>query len=371
MKHGPAAPNRQAGQVFEPPSQTPAMIDLRSDTVTTPTDAMREAASDADVGDDVYGEDPTVNELEAAVADKLGFEAAVFVPTGTMGNQIAVRTHTDPGQEVLVDRQAHVYDWEVGGLALHSGLQTRPYTETVRRDGRERGVPTPEAIEETYVEASVHRAGTGLACLENTHNGRGGLAIAPERIDAAAEAAHDLDVPVHLDGARLFNAAIAHDVPADRFTRHVDSAMVCLSKGLGAPIGSMLAGSSEFVERARRNRKLLGGGMRQAGIVAAPGLLALEEGVDRLAEDHRNADRLAVGLAELSGLDVVAPETNIVLVDVSDAAEDAAAFAEACEDVGVACTTMDETTARFCTHRDVDEADVEEALSLVEGVVAN
>ena len=346
------------------------MIDLRSDTVTTPSDAMRDAARNADVGDDVYGEDPTVNELEAAVADRLGFEAAVFVPTGTMGNQIAIRTHTEPGQEILVDREAHVYNWEVGGLALHSGLQTRAYVETVRRDGRERGVPTPDAIEAGYVEESVHRAGTGLVSLENTHNGRGGLAIAPERIDAAAEAAHDLDVPVHLDGARLFNAAVAHDVPAERFTRHVDSAMVCLSKGLGAPIGSMLAGSAEFVEAARRNRKLLGGGMRQAGIIAAPGLLALDS-VDRLAEDHRNADRLAVGLADLPGLDVVAPETNIVLVDVNDAAESAAAFKQACADVGVACTTMDETTARFCTHRNVDEADVDEALSLVAEALEN
>ncbi|WP_248517414.1 threonine aldolase family protein [Salinarchaeum laminariae] len=340
------------------------MIDLRSDTVTTPTAAMREAASDADVGDDVYGEDPTVNELEAEVADRLGHEAAVFVPTGTMGNQIAVRTHTDRGQEVLVDREAHVYNWEVGGLAQHGGLQVRPYAETVTRDGRERGVPTPAAIEEGYVDESVHRAGTGLVCLENTHNGRGGLAIAPERIDAAAEAAHDRGVPVHLDGARLFNAAVAHDVPAERLTRNVDTTMTCLSKGLGAPVGSMLAGPESFVERARRNRKLLGGGMRQAGVIAAPGLLALDS-VDRLAADHRNADRLAVGLSDLPGLGVVAPETNIVLVDVADVAESAEAFTERCADAGVACTVMDETTARFCTHRDVSEGDVDRALSLV------
>src|SRR6056297_1705490 len=162
------------------------MVDLSSDTVTTPSDAMRDAAREADVGDDVYGEDPTVNDLEAAVADRLGFEAAVFVPTGTMGNQIAIRTHTEPGQEILVDREAHVYNWEVGGLALHSGLQTRAYEETVSRDGRERGVPTPGAIEAGHVAESLHRAGTGLVSLENTHNGRGGLAIAPERIDAAA-----------------------------------------------------------------------------------------------------------------------------------------------------------------------------------------
>jgi threonine aldolase len=341
------------------------MIDLRSDTVTTPTEAMREAAREADVGDDVYGEDPTVNELEAAVADRLGHEAAVYVPTGTMGNQIAVRTHTERGQEVLVDREAHVYNWEVGGLAQHGGLQVRPYAETVVRDGRERGVPTSAAIEEGYVAESIHRAGTGLVCLENTHNGRGGLAIAPDRIDDAAETAHDLGVPVHLDGARLFNAAVAHDVPAERLTQNVDSTMTCLSKGLGAPVGSVLAGSAEFIERARRHRKLLGGGMRQAGMIAAPARLALEDGVDRLAEDHRNADRLAVGLAELPGLDVVAPETNIVLVDVSEAAESAEAFKQQCAEAGVACTVMDETTARFCTHRDVDGEDIETALAQI------
>jgi len=349
------------------------MIDLRSDTVTTPTDAMREAAREADVGDDVYGEDPTVNELEATVAERLGHEAAVYVPSGTMGNQIALRTHTERGQEILLDREAHVYNWEVGGLAQHSALQARPFAETVAGDGqagRERGVPTPAAIEEGYVEGSIHRAGTGLVCLENTHNGRGGLAIAPERIDAAAEAAHDLGVPVHLDGARLFNAAVAHDVPAERLTRHVDSTMTCLSKGLGAPVGSVLAGSAEFVERARRNRKLLGGGMRQAGVIAAPGLLALEA-VDRLAEDHRNARRLADGLDDLPGLDVLAPETNIVLVDVNAAPFDAAAFKARCGETDVACTLMAEQTARFCTHRDVAASDIDAALERVERAVGS
>jgi len=345
------------------------VIDLRSDTVTTPTDAMRAAARDADVGDDVYGEDPTVNELEAAVADRLDHEAAVYVPTGTMGNQIAVRTHTEPGQEVLVDREAHVYNWEVGGLALHSGLQVRPFAETVAVEGRERGVPTPAGVRDAAVERSIHRAGTGLLCLENTHNGRGGLAIAPERIDAAAEAAHDLGVPVHLDGARLFDAAVARDVPPARFTRHVDSTMVCLSKGLGAPVGSVLAGDAAFVEAARRNRKLLGGGMRQAGVIAAPALLALDA-VDRLAEDHRNAERLADGLDAIPGLDARPPETNVVLVETSAVADGAAAFRDRCVEAGVQCTVMGDAVARFCTHRDVDVDDVAAAVERVEETVA-
>ncbi|MFC6730145.1 threonine aldolase family protein, partial [Natronoarchaeum mannanilyticum] len=237
------------------------MIDLRSDTVTTPSDEMRRAARDAEVGDDVYGEDPSVNELERRAAEIVGTEAALYVPTGTMGNQIVARVHAERGQEVLVERESHIYKWELGGLSQHAQLQVRTL------DGGDRGVPTPAQIRAEHVEEDLHRPGTGLLTLENTHNAKGGVAIAPERIDAAAEAARDLDVPVHLDGARLFNAATHHDVPAERFVESVDSVMFCLSKGLGAPVGSMLAGDEKFIERARRTRKLLGGGMRQAGLI--------------------------------------------------------------------------------------------------------
>jgi threonine aldolase len=334
-------------------------IDCRSDTVTRPSDAMREAAHDADVGDDVYREDPTVNELEARAADLVGMAAALYVPTGTMGNQVAARTHTEQGQEALVERDSHVYRWELGGLAQHSGLQVR----TV--DGGDRGVVTPEAVHAGHVAADGHRPGTGLLCLENTHNAKGGTAIAPERIDAAADAAHEYDVPVHLDGARLFNAAAALDVPAARLTREVDSVMFCLSKGLGAPVGSMLAGDAEFVEAARRHRKLFGGGMRQAGVIAAPGLRALENR-DRLAEDHRNAERLADGLDELDGLAAHDPETNIVLVDTEDPAE---AFLERCAEVGVLAVPFDDHQVRFCTHLDVSRADVEAVVERVSQVV--
>lgn len=333
------------------------MIDLRSDTVTKPDDRMREAAYEAEVGDDVYQEDPTVADLESRTAQILGFDDALFVPTGTMGNQIAVRTHTERGQEVLVDRQSHVYKWEVGGLAQLSSLQ-------VRTIDAERGVPTPSQIREAHVTESIHRPGTGLMTLENTHNSRGGLAIAPDRLQDAADAAHALDVPVHLDGARLFNAAVALDVEPADLTDSVDSAMVCLSKGLGAPIGSVLAGSSAFITRARRHRKLLGGGMRQVGIVAAPGLCALDT-IDRLATDHDNASRLATGLNEAPGLSAPEPETNIVLVNTEDRGQSAEAFLDDCRDVGVLGTAFDEYLVRFCTHRDVDESDIDAAIERI------
>ena len=332
------------------------MIDLRSDTVTKPSESMRAAAADAEVGDDVYGEDATVNELEDRFAAVVGTEAALFVPSGTMGNQIAARVHTERGQEALVERQSHVYKWELAGLAQHAELQAR----TV--DGGPRGVVTPEDVAEGYVAADGHRPGTGLVCLENTHNSRGGTAIAPDRIDAACEAAGDRNVAVHLDGARLFNAATALDVPAARLTREVDSVMACLSKGLGAPVGSMLAGDEAFVDAARRVRKLFGGGMRQAGIVAAPGLRALENR-ERLSTDHDNAERLAAGLDEVEGLRARDPETNIVLVETDDPAE---AFLERCEAAGVLGVPFGENVVRFCTHLDVDREDVETAIERIE-----
>jgi len=327
------------------------MTDLRSDTVTMPDERMREAARDAEVGDDVYGEDPTVNELEARAADLVGKEAALYVPTGTMGNQVAIRTHTDRGQEILTERESHVVKWELGGIAQLSGLQVRTL------DGGERGIPTPEQVREGYVEEDLHRPGTGLLALENSHNSKGGVAISPEKIDAAAEAAHERGVPVHLDGARVMNAAVAHDVAPDRMVENVDSVMFCLSKGLGAPVGSVVAGSEAFVERARRNRKLLGGGMRQAGVIAAPGLVALEN-VDRLAEDHENARVLADRLAEAPGLEVQEPETNIVLVDTEGTGLTAAEFLDTAADAGVQGVEFDTHVARFCTHWDVDREDV-------------
>ncbi|ELY55863.1 threonine aldolase family protein [Natronolimnohabitans innermongolicus] len=333
------------------------MIDLRSDTVTKPDDAMREAARTADVGDDVYGEDPTVNELEARVAEAVGKDAALYVPSGTMGNQIAARVHTERGQEVLADRESHVVAYELGGFAQHANLQVR----TLETD---RGVPTPEQIADEYVTEDLHRPGTGLLCLENTHNARGGLAIDPERIAAAAEAARERHVPVHLDGARVFNAAMALDVPVTEITDPVDSVSVCLSKGLGAPVGSVLAGDEAFVERARRVRKLLGGGMRQAGIIAGPGLEALEN-VSELESDHENAQALADGLAAVPGFDVREPETNIVLADISGTGLETAAVVERLRDRDVLASEFGPATVRFCTHRDVSRADIGRALEKI------
>lgn len=330
------------------------MIDLRSDTVTTPDEAMRTAAAEAAVGDDVYGEDPTVNELEDRAAELVGMEAALYVPTGTMGNQIAIREHTERGQELIADRESHVVKWELGGIAQHANVQVRMV------DG-ERGLPTPEQVDAGYVAEDLHRPGTGLVCLENTHNARGGLAIDPDRVAATAAAAHDRDVPVHLDGARVFNAATALEVDVTEITDHVDSVMFCLSKGLGAPVGSMLAGSEAFIEGARRTRKLFGGGMRQVGVIAGPGLEALENRTD-LATDHKNARELAAGLADVEGLAVDTPETNIVVIDVSGTGLDVDTVLERLRGEGVLATPFGPTTIRCCTHRDVFRDDITTAL---------
>lgn len=335
------------------------VIDLRSDTVTTPSDGMRNAAADADVGDDVYGEDPSVNELERRAADAVGMDGALFVPSGTMGNQIAARVHTDRGQEALVEATSHVYKYELGGFAQHAELQVRTY------EGGDDGCPTPEQVRAGFVEKELHRAGTGLLCIENTHNVKGGVAVGADDVSAAAQAAHGLDVPVHVDGARLFNAATALDAGAADLVADADSVMFCLSKGLGAPVGSILAGSEEFVEDARRVRKLLGGGMRQAGIVAAPGLRALENR-DRLQEDHDNAARLAAELDALDGLSAPDPDTNIVLVNTTPSSLSAEELLDRCEREGVRGSEFGEYTVRFCTHLDVSEADVQTAVEAVE-----
>ncbi len=339
------------------------MMDLRSDTVTRPSQAMREASADAEVGDDVHGDDPTVNDLEAVAAEVVGTEAALYVPSGTMGNQIAARVHTERGQEAIVERESHVYKWEIAGFAQHSQLQLR----TV--DSGPRGLPSPEQLREAYVAGNIHRPATGLVSLENTHNSRGGIAIDPQSFAETVQAAHDLGVPVHLDGARIFNAAVAHGVDVTAYTDPVESVMFCLSKGLGAPVGSMLAGSESFVEEARRVRKLMGGGMRQAGIIAAPGILALRNR-EHLEADHRNARRLADGLDEIESLDVQPPETNIVLADTTPLDMTAAAFLDTIEAEGVQATEFGEYTARFVTHWDVDEGEIDTAIERVEAALA-
>ena len=264
------------------------LIDLRSDTVTKPSEKMRVAMAGAEVGDDVYGEDPTVNGLEERAAEIFDREAAIFVPTGTMGNQIAIRLHTQHGQEVICEARSHVLDWEMGMIAAFAGCQ-------IRTVAAERGIMTWDHIAPSIAPPIYYRAQTGLVCIENTHNMAGGTATPLGVLEEIWAGARKVGLPVHLDGARVFNAAVALGIPVAQLTSGFDTVMFCLSKGLGAPVGSMLVGSRELIAKARSVRKALGGGMRQAGILAAAGLIALEDGPGRLVEDHENARLLAEG----------------------------------------------------------------------------
>ncbi len=283
-------------------------IDLRSDTVTQPTRGMREAIATADVGDDVLGDDPTVQQLERFVAGILGKEAAVFMPSGTMTNQVAVRTHTEPGDEMVLESQAHIYNYEGGGPAALSGVMCRLING-------ERGVFTAADLEKVLRPTNVHFPRTKLVCLENTHNRGGGKVYPLSEIDAIATVCRQHGLKLHLDGARLWNACIATNISEADYVRSFDSVSVCFSKGLGAPIGSALAGSKEFIERARRFRKMFGGGMRQAGMMAAGALYALKHHRAHLKEDHVNAQTLAKGLTSIQGIEIDpnTVETNIVV----------------------------------------------------------
>jgi len=331
--------------------------DFRSDTVTRPTAAMRQAMAEAEVGDDVWGDDPTVIELEREVAALLGKEAAVYVPSGTMGNQIAIRSQTRPGDEILAHPLAHVLVHEAGGTAALSGVQARMIPG-------DRGLPGPEELELWLRNpADEHHARQSLVCIENTVGEQGGLIYPLERIDAVAAFAHERGLRLHMDGARLWNAAVASGVDPARIVRDVDSVSICFSKGLGAPVGSAVVGDAALVETARRNRKLFGGGMRQAGIIAAGALYAIRNHVDRLADDHRNAKTLAEGLAGSRRLHLHPErvETNIVLADVAEG-ENAAGLVGEMADAGVLCADLDPWTVRFVTHLDAGDDAVRAAL---------
>jgi len=332
-------------------------VDLRSDTLTQPTPEMREAMARAEVGDDVWGEDPTVQRLEALSAERLGKAAGLFVTSGTQGNLISVLTHTRPGQEVVVDYDSHVFNNEVAGAPIIGQVQMRP-TKT------ERGFLTPEQVRDAIRPANIHVPPTGLVCIENTHNRHGGTCCTPEETAAVAAVAHEAGVPVHLDGARLFNAAVALGRPAADFARPVDSVTFCVSKGLSAPVGSVICGSAELIERARRWRKLLGGGMRQVGVLAAAGIVALERMVERLAEDHANARRLGEGLAKLPGLrvDLASVQTNIVILRVERGAAATAELVAGCAARKVKVHAMGPAAMRCVTHKDVDAEDISRAL---------
>jgi threonine aldolase len=333
------------------------IVDLRSDTLTLPTPEMREAMARADVGDDVWGEDPTVQRLEAMAAERLGKPAGLFVTSGIQGNLISVVTHTHPGQEVIVDFDSHVFNNEVAGAPIIGQVQMRP-TKTAR------GFLSPEQVREAIRPANIHVPTTGLVCIENTHNRHGGTCCTPEEIAAVAAVAHEAGVPVHLDGARLFNAAVALKRPAADFTRHTDSVTFCVSKGLSAPVGSVICGSVDFIERARRWRKMLGGGMRQVGILAAAGIVALERMVDRLAEDHGTARRLAEGLAAMPGLrvDLATVQTNIVIIGVERGPAATADLVKGCAARKVKVHAMGPSAIRCVTHKDIDAEDISRAL---------
>jgi len=327
-----------------------AIIDLRSDTVTKPTLEMRAAMAAAEVGDDVYGEDPTVNLLERRAAEVFGREAALFVPTGTMGNQIAIRLHTQPGQEVVAESRAHILDWEMATTAVFSGC-------LVRAVQAERGILTWKHIEPVLSGRSPFRAATGLIEIENTANLAGGTVTPLPVMEEIWAGAKERKLPVHLDGARIFNAATALGVDVKTLTRGFGTVMFCLSKGLGAPVGSMLVGSAELMERARIYRKALGGGMRQAGVLAAAGLIALEKGPARLHEDHANARLLAEALSNIESvtIDLDAVETNIVVFRLTGglSATDVVARLKA---RGILASAFGADAIRLVTHLDVDRA---------------
>src|SRR6266700_2441168 len=328
------------------------IIDLRSDTVTLPSPAMREAMYRAEVGDDVYGEDPTINRLQELAAERTGKEAAIFVPSGTMGNTAAVLAHAGRGEAVMVGDQSHIYRYEVGGASTVGGspMYVVPTDAKGMLDLRQVEVGISDGSDE-------HTAPTALLCIENTHNRCGGTVLSVEQVEQLSSLVHAHGIAVHMDGARIFNAAIALDVPASTLVRTVDSTMFCLSKGLSAPVGSMLVGSHDFIRRAHRVRKLLGGGMRQAGILAAAGIVALEQMVDRLAEDHENCIQLAHGLADYPQIEINVERvvTNILLFKVRNAQRqimtdaEIMRFLDRAHDHGVLMGTMGEGTIRAVT----------------------
>jgi len=330
------------------------LVDLRSDTVTVPTPEMRRAMANAEVGDDVYGEDPTINRLQERAAELLGKEAALFVPSGTMGNEIAIKVHTHPGDEVLIDEDCHIVKWELGAAAFISNVQMHTLSN-------QRGMVPVQEYAKRIHPGDDHVPPTRLICLENTHNAAGGVVLPLGYMREVWELAQRHRVAVHLDGARIFNAAIALEVPAKELAACADSVMFCLSKGLACPVGSMLCGSRAFIEEARRVRKILGGAMRQAGILAAAGLVALDTMIDRLAQDHARARRLAEAIANLPGfsVDLETVQTNMVYVQTRQPAR---YVVQQLETLGVFCLDVFAHTVRLVTHKDVDDEDITHAI---------
>jgi threonine aldolase len=346
------------------------LIDLRSDTVTRPTERMRRAMWEAEVGDDVYGEDPTVNRLQDRAAEIFDKEDALFVPTGSMGNQIAIKLHTRPGTEVIIEEQGHIFNFEMAAMSAIAGALPRPLKSS-DESGHLSWADIAPAI---HSDNPYYVAPTGMIALENSHNLAGGTVHAREHIEEVAARAHEMNIPVHLDGARIFNAAVAQNETVANLARPADSVMFCLSKALGAPVGSMLLGTKDFIAEARRWRKLLGGGMRQAGVIAAAALVALEETPARLDEDHANARRLAEGLAEIPGISIY-PErvmTNIVIFEIKHTnrtSHDICAELE--REHKILASGFGPTKIRMVTHYDVTRDSIDKTLQAMKTVVSN
>ena len=341
-------------------------IDLRSDTVTLPTQTMREAIYNAELGDDVFGEDTTTNRLEKMAAERMGKEAAMLVASGTMGNLVCILTHCRRGEEVILGDQSHTFIYEAGGMSALGGIH--PHTVANQPDGTMR----LEDIEEAIRGNNVHFPRSRLICLENTHNRCYGSALTAQYTESVAKLAGERGLSVHLDGARIFNAAVALKVDVTELTRHADSVSFCLSKGLSSPVGSLICGSSQFIAEARRNRKVLGGGMRQSGIIAAAGITALEQMVDRLAEDHENAKRLAEGISRIPGLsfELKKIQTNIVYFDMADEQFDAGTLVTQLADRGIKILQVGPSRLRAVTHYGISSEDIDLALAAMSEVMA-
>jgi threonine aldolase len=357
----------KGNQLTDPDHVLPVQgaVDLRSDTVTRPSEEMRRAMATAEVGDDVYGEDPTVNKLQKRAAEIFNKEAALFVPTGCMGNLIAIKIWTHHGNEVVCEDRSHVNLYELASMSAIAGCMPR----AVR--GGEDGILTWKQIEPAIRPKIYYDSQTALVCLENSSNMAGGTVYPTSRVDEICNNAHALELKVHLDGARIFNAGTALNDNVAKMTKNVDSVMFCLSKGLGAPVGSMIAGSREFIERARVYRKMFGGGMRQVGVIAAAGLIALEESPSRLHEDHANAQWLAQGIAQIPGLkiDPANVKTNIVIFDCSGTGLNAVELCDALHERGVWAQDTAFYAVRMVTHWNVDRAGIERALEELNVVV--
>ena len=362
----PTQTNAKSAVEDRPTKGTQLAVDLRSDTVTKPTPAMRRAMAEAEVGDDVYGEDPTVNKLEQRAAELFAREAAIFVPTGTMGNQIAIKIHTQPGQEIICEERAHIFNWEMASLAAFSGCMVRPV-----RAAAGDGVITWGDIKIAIAPKIYYAAQTALVSLENSHNMAGGTVTPLEVTQDICANAKAAGLAVHLDGARIFNAAVALKKSVAEITAPVDSIMFCLSKGLGAPVGSLLVGSKGSIEKARVYRKALGGGMRQAGVLAAAGLIALEKMPARLHEDHANAKFLAEGVADLPGvkLDLRRVQTNIVIFELDRKDMTAPDLARKLGERNILASAIGQSRIRFVTHMDVDREGCAQALDAMRRIL--